>query len=103
MERARVIQELREFELRRPDWPSLSDGNGRPPLRAARGHDQRTVCTRRGERLSTIGAGAPIRANLPGPSRRIVVEPIEVPEPATVPAEPAVEPADRPDDQPVPA
>jgi hypothetical protein len=59
--------------------------------------------TVRGGRLSAMTAVAAIRANLPGPSRRIVVEPIEAPEPVAVPEAPAVEPADRPDDQPVPA
>jgi hypothetical protein len=52
----------------------------------------------------------PIRANLPGPSRRVTVEPVEVPrapEPAELPAEPAVEPvvepSPRPEREPVPA
>jgi hypothetical protein len=39
----------------------------------------------------------PSRGNLPGPSRRIVVEPIEVPaEPVQVPTETPAEPADEP-------
>jgi hypothetical protein len=48
----------------------------------------------------------PARGSLPGPSRRITVEPIEVPvitpreEPATAPAEPEREPA--PAREPVP-
>jgi hypothetical protein len=47
----------------------------------------------------------PARGNLPGPSRRIVVEPIEAPvEPVQVPGKSPVEPARRPEDEPaVPA
>jgi hypothetical protein len=42
------------------------------------------------------------RGSLPGPSRRIVVEPIEAPtQPEQVPAEPTTEPA--PEGEPVPA
>jgi hypothetical protein len=48
---------------------------------------------------------APCRGNLPGPSRRILVEPIEVPAPPLeAPEKPPAEPAVRPDDEPaVPA
>ena len=43
-------------------------------------------------------------SNLPGPSRRIVVEPIEVPaQPVQVPTKAPAEPAERPEGQPVPA
>jgi hypothetical protein len=45
-------------------------------------------------------------ATLPGPSRRITVEPVEVPQPAEptdVPAEPVVEPTREPAREPVPA
>jgi hypothetical protein len=52
------------------------------------------------------GAGCvvPFRGNLPGPSRRIVVEPIEVPaQPVQVPTGPPVEPVELPGDEPVPA
>ena len=46
--------------------------------------------------------GAPLRGSLPGPSRRIVVEPIEAPtQPEQVPAEPPAQPA--PEGEPVPA
>jgi hypothetical protein len=46
----------------------------------------------------------PFRGNLPGPSRRIVVEPIEVPAPPVqVPAEPPAEPVESPAGEPVPA
>jgi hypothetical protein len=46
----------------------------------------------------------PLRGNLPGPSRRIVVEPIEVPaQPVQVPAEPPAEPVERPETEPAPA
>ena len=46
----------------------------------------------------------PFRSNLPGPSRRIEVEPIAVPaQPVQVPAEPPAEPAERPESEPVPA
>ena len=44
----------------------------------------------------------PLRANLPGPSRRIVVEPIETPQPDGVPGGIPAEPADHPDSEPVP-
>jgi hypothetical protein len=44
-----------------------------------------------------VGDSAACRGNLPGPSRRIVVEPIEIPaEPDHVPAQPAGEPEDEP-------
>ena len=42
--------------------------------------------------------------NLPGPSRRIVVEPIEIPaEPARVPTKAPADPARQPEDEPAPA
>jgi hypothetical protein len=46
------------------------------------------------------------RATLPGPSRRVTVEPVEIPdapEPKELPAEPVVEPAREPAREPVPA
>jgi hypothetical protein len=43
---------------------------------------------------------APLRSSLPGPSRRIVVEPVEDP---TRPAPAPAEPAERPEGEPVPA
>lgn len=47
---------------------------------------------------------AAFRSNLPGPSRRIVVEPIKVPaQPVQVPTEAPAEPARRPQGEPVPA
>ena len=55
-------------------------------------------------RTSIADQVVPPRGNLPGPSRRIVVEPIEAPvEPPRLPAEPPAEPLVRPDDEPVPA
>jgi len=46
---------------------------------------------------------AAFRGNLPGPSRRIVVEPIEVPaQPVQVPTEAPAEPAGRPEGEPAP-
>jgi hypothetical protein len=48
----------------------------------------------------------PFRATLPGPSRRVTVEPVEVPdspEPKELPAEPVVEPSPEPAREPVPA
>jgi hypothetical protein len=46
-----------------------------------------------------------IVATWPGPSRRITVEPIEVPNPSPAPAEPVAPPApaERPEPEPVPA
>jgi enolase len=50
------------------------------------------------------GCAVPFRSNLPGPSRRIVVEPIEVPaQPVQVPETTPAEPAGHPEDEPVPA
>lgn len=59
-----------------------------------------------GASVLRFGAGrvAATRGNLPGPSRRIVVEPIEVPaQPDQVPTKAPAEPARPPEGQPVPA
>lgn len=54
--------------------------------------------------LDCASDSAEFRGNLPGPSRRIVVEPIEIPaEPSRVPAEAPAEPARQPEDEPAPA
>jgi hypothetical protein len=54
--------------------------------------------------LDCASGSATCRGNLPGPSRRIVVEPIEIPaEPGHVPAKAPPEPARQPDDEPAPA
>jgi hypothetical protein len=49
----------------------------------------------------------PVALELPGPSRRIVVEPVVLPEPVPEPAEPAApeppEPAEAPVEEPLPA
>lgn len=46
---------------------------------------------------------APLHGNLPGPSRRIVVEPIEAPaQPEQVPMEAPADPAGLPEGEPVP-
>jgi hypothetical protein len=51
-----------------------------------------------------MASSVPFRGNLPGPSRRIVVEPIEVPaQPVQVPAQPPAEPVESPEGEPVPA
>jgi hypothetical protein len=52
----------------------------------------------------SAGCVVPFQGSLPGPSRRIVVEPIEIPaQPVQVPTETPAEPAGRPEGQPVPA
>ena len=54
--------------------------------------------------LDRASGSATCRGNLPGPSRRIVVEPIEIPaEPVHVPVKAPPEPARQPDDEPAPA
>jgi hypothetical protein len=51
--------------------------------------------------LITATGGVPARGNLPGPSRRILVEPIEVPkQPVHVPEKSPAEPARHPEDEP---
>jgi hypothetical protein len=51
--------------------------------------------------LITAAYGIPARGNLPGPSRRILVEPIEVPvQPVHVLEKSPAEPARRPEDEP---
>ena len=45
----------------------------------------------------------PSALDLPGPSRRIVVEPLVVPEPAPAPAPPVPEPREAPAPEPAPA
>jgi hypothetical protein len=54
--------------------------------------------------LDCASGSATCHGNLPGPSRRIVVEPIEIPgEPGHVPAKAPAEPARQPEDEPAPA
>jgi hypothetical protein len=51
----------------------------------------------------TSSLALPPRGSFPGPSRRIVVEPIEAPsQPEQVPTETPADPADRPEGEPVP-
>jgi hypothetical protein len=55
--------------------------------------------------IVVVFAGARARASIPGPSRRITVEPLTVPappQPAPPASPPEVEPSEQPDDVPDP-